>query len=93
MRSAWGDDAVHGWFGVPAGYAMIARRHMAEYGTTAEQLGWIAMACRKHGAANPHAPLRKTLTLDQHRPPRWWSSRCAATISAWCRTAAPRWSS
>jgi len=65
-EKAWGDDAVHGWFGVPAGYAMIARRHMAEYGTTAEQLGWIALACRNHGAENPHAALRKSLTMEQY---------------------------
>jgi len=70
-EKAWGDDAVHGWFGVPAGYAMIARRHMADYGTTAEQLGWIALACRNHGAANPHAQLRKPLTMAQYMQSPW----------------------
>lgn len=63
----WGDDAVYGWFGTPAGYAMIAQRHMAEFGTTSEQLGAIAVACRRHGAANPHAHLRKPITLEQHQ--------------------------
>jgi acetyl-CoA acetyltransferase len=63
----WGDDAVYGWFGTPAGYAMIAQRHMAQFGTTSEQLGAIAVAARKHGAANPHAHLRKPLTLEQHQ--------------------------
>lgn len=63
----WGDDAVYGWFGVAAGYAMIAQRHMAEFGTTSEQLGEIAVACRKHGAANPDAHLRKPLTLEEHQ--------------------------
>ena len=61
-----GDDAIYGWFGVAAGYAMIARRHMAEYGTRAEQLGAIAVACRNHGANNPHAHLRLPLTLDKY---------------------------
>jgi acetyl-CoA acetyltransferase len=61
---AHGADAVYGWFGVAAGYAMIAQRHMAEYGTRPEQLGAIAMACRNHGAANPNAQLRRPLTLD-----------------------------
>lgn len=70
-EKAWGDDAVHGWFGVPAGYAMIARRHMADYGTTSEQLGWIALACRNHGAANPHAQLRKPLTMAQYMQSPW----------------------
>jgi acetyl-CoA acetyltransferase len=70
-EKAWGDDAVYGWFGVAAGYAMIARRHMAEYGTKSEQLGAIALACRNHGAANPHAQLRKPLTLEQYLTSPW----------------------
>lgn len=61
----WGDDAVFGWFGTPAGYAMIARRHMEEFGTTHEQLGEIAVAARGHGAANGDAQLRLPLTLEQ----------------------------
>jgi len=68
---AWGDDAVHGWFGTPAGYAMIAQRHMQEFGTTSEQLGAIAVACRKHGAANPAAQLRSPITVDDHQSSRW----------------------
>ena len=69
-EKAWGDDGVYGWFGTPAGYAMVARRHMGEFGTTSDQLGAIAVACRKHGAANPNAQLRKPLTLDQYRESR-----------------------
>lgn len=69
-EKAWGDDSVFGWFGVPASYGMIARRHMGEYGTTSDQLGAIAVACRKHGAANPNAQLRKPLTLEQYRASR-----------------------
>ncbi len=65
-EKAGGDDAAYGWFGIPAGYAMIARRHMAEYDTKAEQLGAIAMACRNHGARNPNAQLRLPLTLDRY---------------------------
>jgi len=61
-----GDDAVFGWFGTPPGYAMIARRHMGQYGTSERQLGAIAVACRRHGAANPRAQLRKPLTLDDY---------------------------
>ena len=33
--------------------AMLARRHMFEYGTTSEQLGAVAVAFRKHAARNP----------------------------------------
>lgn len=66
----WGDDAVFGWFGTPAGYAMIARRHMEEFGTTHEQLGAVAMACRRHGANNPDAQLRKPLSADEYAASR-----------------------
>ncbi len=70
-EKAWGDDAAYGWFGVPSGYAMLARRHMEEFGTTSDQLGAIAVAIRKHGAANPDAQLRKPLTLEQYRESPW----------------------
>jgi acetyl-CoA acetyltransferase len=69
-EKAWGDDSIFGWFGTPAGYAMIARRHMGEFGTTSDQLGAIAVACRKHGASNPNAQLQKPLTLEQYRQSR-----------------------
>ena len=65
-----GDSHVYGWFGTPAGYAMLAQRHMGQYGTTSDQLGAVAVACRRHGAANPHAQLRKALTLEQYRQSR-----------------------
>jgi acetyl-CoA acetyltransferase len=71
-EKSYGDDgsALFGWFSTPAGYAMVAQRHMAQYGTTSDQLGAIAVACRRHGAANPHAQLRKPLTLEQYRASR-----------------------
>lgn len=65
-EKGWGDDAVHGWFSVAAGYAMIARRHMEQFGTKPEQLAEIAIACRANGVRNPHAALRKPLTLDEY---------------------------
>lgn len=69
-EKAWGDDAVFGWFGTPAGYAMVAQRHMQQWGTRSDQLGAVAMACRRHGASNPHAQLRKPLSLEQYRESR-----------------------
>ncbi len=71
-EKSYGEDGsgLFGWFGTPAGYAMIAQRHMGQYGTTSDQLGAIAVACRKHGAANPNAQLRKPLTLEQYRESR-----------------------
>ena len=69
-EKAWGDDDVYGWFGTPSGYAMIARRHMQEFGTKSSQLGAIAVACRRHGAANPKAQLRKPLTIEEYQASR-----------------------
>ena len=71
-EKSYGEDGsgLYGWFSTPAGYAMVAQRHMAQYGTTSDQLGAIAVACRRHGAANPHAQLRKPLTLEQYRASR-----------------------
>jgi len=56
-----------GFFGVIGGYAMIARAHMEAHGTTSEQLGAVSVACRRHGAANPRAQLRKPITLADHQ--------------------------
>jgi len=61
-----GDDAIYGWFGTLSGYAMIARRHMGELGTRREDLGAVAIAARRHGAANERAQLRKPLTLEEY---------------------------
>ena len=63
--------ASYGWFGVAPGYAMVARRHMEEYGTTHSQLGAGAVTCRDNGAANPNAQLRKPITLDDYFQSRW----------------------
>lgn len=38
-----------------ANYAMVAHRHMHEYGTTTEQLAEISVATRAHAMRNPHA--------------------------------------
>ncbi|WP_049899064.1 thiolase domain-containing protein [Halococcus agarilyticus] len=38
-------------------YAQIASAHMAEYGTTREQLSNVAVKSHRHGAMNPHAHL------------------------------------
>ena len=66
-----GEDAPYGWFGIPAGYAMIARRHMEEFGTTSQQLAEVAVACRANGARNPHAQLRSPITIADHQASPW----------------------
>ena len=46
------------------GYAMVARRHMHEFGTTSEQLAWVKVAASHHAQHNPHALLRKVYTVQ-----------------------------
>ena len=45
-------------------YAMIAQRHMHQYGTTSEQLAEIAVAIRHHASMNPDAMFRDPITVD-----------------------------
>lgn len=45
-------------------YALAASRHMAVYGTTAEQLAQIAVSTREWAALNPQARFRDPITVD-----------------------------
>ncbi|MGX9793016.1 acetyl-CoA acetyltransferase [Mycobacterium sp. MMS18-G62] len=45
-------------------YALAANRHMATYGTTAEQLAQIAVDTRRWASRNPRAHLRDPITVD-----------------------------
>ena len=45
-------------------YAMHARRHMHEYGTTSEQLAEIAVGVREYASMNPNAMYRDPITVD-----------------------------
>jgi acetyl-CoA acetyltransferase len=47
-----------------AKYAMAARRHMHEYGTTLEQLAEVAVSARANAADNPEADFRDPITID-----------------------------
>jgi len=49
---------------IPAFYALIASRFMHEYGTTPEQLARVAVAMRRHAAANADARFRDPLTTN-----------------------------
>ena len=48
----------------PSLFALMARRHMHDYGTTREQLGAVAVKNHNHGALNPMAQFRSRITLD-----------------------------
>lgn len=46
-------------------YALIARRHMHEFGTKREQLSMVAVKNHKNGAQNPKAQFQREITLEQ----------------------------
>jgi len=69
-----------GWRGLSAAagivspnqlYALAARRHMARFGTTSDQLGAIAVAQRDWAVRNPLAQFRDPITLDDYHASRW----------------------
>jgi acetyl-CoA C-acetyltransferase len=49
----------------PALFAMIARRHMYQYGTRREHLAAVAVKNHSNGAKNPLAHMRKVITMEQ----------------------------
>ncbi len=49
----------------PALFAMIARRHMYQYGTEREHLAAVAVKNHANGAKNPYAHMRKVITVEQ----------------------------
>jgi acetyl-CoA C-acetyltransferase len=69
--AAKGLDAPEAQFELPYGptvvglYAMSAMRHMRDHGTTSEQLAWIKVAASQHAQHNPHALLRKPVTVAE----------------------------
>jgi acetyl-CoA acetyltransferase len=52
-------------------YALQARRHMHEFGTTSRQFGRIAVASYRHAQFNPRAIMRgRPLTIEEHQNSR-----------------------
>jgi acetyl-CoA acetyltransferase len=57
----------HGLTAPPQWYALMARRHMHEFGTTSEQLGTIAVTMRKHAQLNQQAVMcGKPMTMEDY---------------------------
>lgn len=54
--------------------ALHAQRHMHLYGTTKEQLGWLAINSRRNAAHNPLAALREPMTMEDYLAARTISS-------------------
>jgi acetyl-CoA acetyltransferase len=63
--------APHGYVVPPQWLAMWCRRHQAVYGSTAEDLGAIAVQERLHASRNPHAIARQPITIDDYLAGRW----------------------
>lgn len=63
--------AAHAQFETPYGplvasnYALIAQRHMYEYGTTAAQMAEVAVTIRGHALLNPNAHMTKPITVQE----------------------------
>ncbi len=60
-------EVPFGWFPQPVYFATIMRRHMLEFGTTEEQFGAVALACRRHANLHPGAVMHdKLMTIDDY---------------------------
>ena len=70
VKSMAEGGSAHPQFEVPYGplipslYALVAQRHMHEYGTTPEQLAEVAVTIRRHAGLNPNAHKREPITVD-----------------------------
>jgi acetyl-CoA C-acetyltransferase len=68
---SWGANLPDAPFEAPYGivtangYAMVAARHMHEFGTTSEQLAWVKVAASHHAQHNPHAMLKEVVTVKE----------------------------
>ena len=49
----------------PGYYAMIANAHMAEFGTTQEQLAMVSVKNHYYGSLNPYAQMQKAIDLQK----------------------------
>jgi acetyl-CoA C-acetyltransferase len=66
ITGATADQEWESVFGatMPALWAMVARRHMHEYGTTREQLARVAVHAHDMGSRNPNAHYRNRIPLE-----------------------------
>ncbi|WP_135603795.1 thiolase domain-containing protein [Methanococcoides sp. NM1] len=67
--SALAAAADREWEGImgatfPGLYAMVARMHMHQYGTTSEQMATVAVKNHKNGSMNPIAQYKSPITVD-----------------------------
>lgn len=65
VTAAGSYEEIMGLTVMPASYAMMARRHMNDYGTTFEQLAMCSVKEHKNGALNHYAQYQKACTLEE----------------------------
>ena len=65
MAYAHGEFDVSWGTLVPSWFALAARRHMHEYGTTSEQLAEIAVSTRAWAAMHPQAMMKNPLSIAE----------------------------
>ncbi len=46
-------------------WALAAQQHMANYGTTEEQMAQVSVSCHENALNNPYAHIRKKVTVDE----------------------------
>jgi acetyl-CoA acetyltransferase len=70
--SRFAQDAVYpyGAGGANASFALIAGNYMNRYGATREDFGKLCVSQRDNALRNPHALMKKPLTLDQYMAAR-----------------------
>jgi acetyl-CoA acetyltransferase len=61
----WAFEGLWGTTGAVAQSALVARRHMHEFGTTPEELAWIKVAFSRHARHNPDALLPEEVTVEE----------------------------
>lgn len=80
VQSMAESGGTHAQFEVPYGplipslYALIAQRHMFEYGTTPEQMAEVAVTMRHHASLNPNAHMREPIDIERVLASRMISS-------------------
>lgn len=57
-------DSTHG-LAAPSFFALVAKKHMREYGTTEEQLALVSVKNHANSTRNPYAHFTKPVTLEQ----------------------------
>lgn len=57
---------LHGFHNIAGQAAMAFQRHRALYGTTEEQLGWVAVTERQHARLNPAAIFTDLLSIEDY---------------------------